>query len=43
VPDEKELEHDIEKEKSTETLVGGSESGTADRYLTADGLEKAER
>ena len=43
VPDQKELEQDIDKERSTETLVGESEAGNGDRYLDASGLEKAER
>ncbi|KAK5691194.1 hypothetical protein LTR97_011846 [Elasticomyces elasticus] len=41
VPDPKELEHDIEKQKSASSLSDGSHSD--DRYLDASGLEKAER
>ncbi|KAK3115454.1 hypothetical protein LTR53_005206 [Teratosphaeriaceae sp. CCFEE 6253] len=37
----RELEREIEKEKSTESLNGAS--GSDERYLDADGLEKAER
>ncbi|KAK3113164.1 hypothetical protein LTR53_009820 [Teratosphaeriaceae sp. CCFEE 6253] len=41
VPDPRELEQDIEKEKSTESL--SQDSGSGDRYLDASGLEKSER